>query len=106
MAYVITPHMSEKAYKSAQSGTYVFDIPLGIEKAEIIKLIEADYQVKVLDARVLVRKGKAVRSSRGKRAQPAIASRKDTKKAYVRLAEGQKLDLFGEDDKKKKEEKK
>lgn len=104
MSHVITPHMSEKAYQSAQGGTYVFNIPNGIEKAEIIKLIETDYKVKVEDVRVLVRKGKTIRSSRGKRAMPAIANRKDTKKAYVRLAEGQKLDLFGEDE--KKEEKK
>ena len=77
---------------------------MAIEKAEIIRQIEADYSVKVEDVRVSIRKGKAVRSSRGKRAAPAIAKRKDTKKAYVRLAEGEKLNLFGEDE--KKEEKK
>ena len=104
MTHVITPRMSEKAYQSAQTGTYVFNIPAGVEKAEIIAAIEADYKVKVVDVRVVVRKGKMIRSSRGKRAQPALVSRKDTKKAYVRLAEGQKLDLFGEDE--KKEEKK
>ena len=104
MSHVITPRMSEKAYQSAQTGTYVFNIPAGVEKAEIIAAIEADYKVNVVDARVVVRKGKMIRSSRGKRAQPALVSRKDTKKAYVRLAEGQKLDLFGEDE--KKEEKK
>lgn len=104
MSHVITPHMSEKAYKSAGEGTYVFDTPLELEKAEIIKMIEADYGVKVEDVRVTVRKGKTIRSSRGKRAQPAVVSRKDTKKAYVRLAEGAKLNLFGEDE--KKEEKK
>jgi ribosomal protein L23 len=93
--------MSEKAYQSAQTGTYVFDIPLGLEKAEIIQLVEADYKVKVVDVRVTVRKGKAIRSSRGKRAMPATASRKDTKKAYVRLAEGEKLDLFSENEEKK-----
>lgn len=101
MSNVITPRMSEKAYKSAQDNTYVFNVPAELEKAEIVKLIEADYKVKVEDVRVSVRKGKAVRSSRGKRAQPGIAHRKDTKKAYVRLAEGQKLDLFGESEEKK-----
>lgn len=104
MSHVITPRMSEKAYQSAQTGTYVFNVPFGLEKAEIIKLVEADYKVKVEDVRVSVRKGKTIRSSRGKRAQPALAARKDTKKAYVRLAEGQKLDLFGDEE--KKEEKK
>lgn len=104
MSHVIAPRMSEKAYKSAQENTYVFNVPAELEKAEIIRLVETDYKVKVVDVRVAVRKGKAVRSSRGKRAQPGIAHRKDTKKAYVRLAEGQKLDLFGDED--KKEEKK
>lgn len=104
MSHVITPRMSEKAYKSAQDGTYVFNVPAELEKAEIIRLIQADYGVKVEDVRVSVRKGKTVRSSRGKRAQPALAQRKDAKKAYVRLAEGEKLNLFGEDE--KKEEKK
>jgi large subunit ribosomal protein L23 len=104
MSYVITPRMSEKAYQSTQTGTYVFNVPAGIEKAEMIKIIEADYNVKVEDVRVVIRKGKTIRSSRGKRAQPAIVARKDTKKVYVRLAEGQKLDLFGDDE--KKEEKK
>lgn len=101
MSHIIAPRMSEKAYKSAQDNTYVFNVPAELEKAEIVKLIEADYKVKVEDVRVSVRKGKAVRSSRGKRAQPGIAHRKDTKKAYVRLAEGQKLDLFGESEEKK-----
>ena len=101
MAHIISPYMSEKAYKSAQEGTYVFNVPLDMEKAEIIKNIEADYSVKVLDARMTIRNGKKIRSSRGKRAQPAIAHRKNTKKAYVRLAEGQKLDLFGESEEKK-----
>lgn len=104
MTHVIAPRMSEKAYQSAQNGTYVFNVPVELEKAEIIRLVEANYKVKVVDVRVSVRKGKAIRSSRGKRAQPALVNRKDTKKAYVRLAEGQKLDLFGDED--KKEEKK
>lgn len=102
MSHVITPRMSEKAYKSAQDDTYVFNVPLDLEKAEIVTMIQADYGVKVEDVRVSVRKGKTIRSSRGKRAQPAIVSRKDTKKAYVRLAEGEKLNLFGDDKEEKK----
>mgnify|MGYP003596957050 CR=1 FL=1 len=102
MSHVITPRMSEKAYKSAQDDTYVFNVPLDLEKAEIVTMIQADYGVKVEDVRVAVRKGKTIRSSRGKRAQPAIVSRKDTKKAYVRLAEGEKLNLFGDDKEEKK----
>lgn len=104
MSHVIAPRMSEKAYASAQDGTYVFNVPITLEKAEIIKLIESDYGVKVLDVRVSVRTGKRIRSSRGKRHMPVVTQRKDTKKAYVRLAEGEKLNLFNEEE--KKEEKK
>lgn len=102
MTHVITTRMSEKAYQSAQNGTYVFNVPMDVEKAEIIKQIEAGFGVKVADVRVSVRKGKTVRSSRGKRAMPATARRKDTKKAYVHLMAGEKLDLFGEDEKEEK----
>lgn len=96
---IVTPKVSEKAYQSAQTGTYVFTAPLESNKNQVIAAIEADYNVKVVDARVVISKGKAVRSSRGKRAMPAIAQRSDTKKVYVRLAEGNRLNLFGEDEK-------
>ena len=98
---LITPKVSEKAYKSAQDGTYVFNVPITATKQQIVAAVEADHGVKVLDARMVVSKGKAVRSSRGKRAQPARAQRSNTKKAYVRLAEGQKLNLFNEEEEKK-----
>lgn len=99
---IVTPKISEKAYQSAQTGTYVFVVPVNVSKSQIIAAVEADYKVKVRDVRVVVAKGKAVRSSRGKRAMPAVAKRQDTKKAYVRLEEGQKLNLFNEDSEEKK----
>ncbi|HMR72818.1 MAG TPA: 50S ribosomal protein L23 [Candidatus Saccharibacteria bacterium] len=99
---IVTPKVSEKAYQSAQTGTYVFTAPLESNKNQVIAAIEADYNVKVVDARVVISKGKAVRSSRGKRAMPATAQRQDTKKVYVRLAEGNKLNLFGEESEEKK----
>ena len=99
-----TPRMSEKAYGSAQNGTYVFNVPLSASKATVAAQVEADFGVKVADVRLVVMKGKTVRSSRGKRAMPAIASRSKRKKAYVRLVEGNKLNLFNEEE--AKEEKK
>ncbi len=98
---IVTPKVSEKAYKSAQVGTYVFNVPKNASKQQIMSAVEADYGVKVIDARMVVSKGKAIRSSRGKRAQPALVKRQDSKKAYVRLAEGQKLNLFNEEEEKK-----
>lgn len=99
---IVTPKVSEKAYQSAQTGTYVFVVPVKATKSEVVKAVEADYNVKVTDARAVVVKGKAVRSSRGKRAAPGVALRQKTKKVYVRLAEGHKLNLFNEDSEEKK----
>lgn len=92
----VTPKISEKAYQSAQDGTYVFVVPMTANKTDIKLAVEADYQVKVADVRPVVSKGKTVRSSRGKRAYPAVAQRQDTKKVYVRLEAGHKLNLFNE----------
>jgi ribosomal protein L23 len=99
---IVTPKISEKAYQSAQAGTYVFDIPMVANKSQVIAAVEAEYKVKVTDARIVIVKGKAVRSSRGKRAAPATALRSNRKKAYVRLVEGQKLNLFNEESEEKK----
>lgn len=95
---VVTPRISEKAYKSAQDGTYVFNVPLSANKATVAVQVEADYGVKVIDVRLVVATGKNIRSSRGKRAMPITVQRQDKKKAYVRLAEGDKLNLFNEEE--------
>lgn len=97
MSHVITPRMSEKAYKSAQDGTYVFNVPLRANKASVTAQVEADFGVKVSDVRLVVATGKHIRSSRGKRAMPITVQRQDKKKAYVRLVEGQKLNLFNDE---------
>lgn len=101
---IATPRMSEKAYNSAQTGTYVFNVPMTATKAVVATSVEADFGVKVADVRLVVIKGKSLRSGRGKRAQPVIVNRSNRKKAYVRLAEGEKLSLFNEET--AKEEKK
>lgn len=106
----LIPRVSEKTYASAQNGTYVFNVPMTANKAGIIEAVKREYKVEVKDVRIVINKGKTVRAYRGKKAQPGVANRKRTKKAYVSLVEGAKLDLFNEAeasaDQKKKEEKK
>ena len=86
---LITPRVSEKSYKLAADNVYVFDVPLDANKAQVIAAVEAENKdVKVGDVRLLIVKGKAKAVNRGKRARPTTASRKDTKKAYVTIAEG------------------
>ncbi len=93
----LIPRMSEKAYAQAQAGTYVFNVPLTANKAEVISAVETEYAgVKVKDVRLVIQNGKVVRAYRGKRRNPGTAARTDRKKAYVTLREGA-IELFKED---------
>ena len=92
----LIPKVSEKAYASAQANIYVFNVPMSANKAGIIEAVKREYKVEVKDVRIVINKGKTVRAYRGKKVNPGVALRSKTKKAYVSLAEGSKLDLFNE----------
>jgi len=98
---IVSPRMTEKAYALSHAGTYVFSVPMSANKAEVARQIETQFSVKVSDVRLAIRKGKTVAASRGKRRSPGVASKADTKKAFVRLKDGQTLDLFKEEEEKK-----
>ena len=95
---IVTPRVSEKTYAQAQNGTYVFNVPMSANKQQIISAVTEQYGVKVTDVRTVVVKGKAVRASRGKRQNPGVALRSKQKKVYVTLAEGDRIDLFNEEE--------
>ena len=92
----IYPRATEKAYGQALNNIYVFNVPIGANKQQIIEAVESQFNVKTINIKTLVQNGKAIRSSRGKRSQPGIAYRKDSKKAYVTLAEGDSIKVFDE----------
>ena len=98
MSILIVPRISEKTYASAQHNTYVFNVPLDANKHQIAEAVASEYSVKVQDVRLVVMKGKKVRAYRGKKSQPGIAQRSDKKKAYVRLAEGDSINIFNEEE--------
>ena len=92
---VVTPRTTEKAYRlSAGENTYVFDVPLAANKQQIIDAVESQYDVTVAKVRTMVQSGKAIRYSRGKRRYPGTTHRKDSKKAYVTLVEGNSIKVF------------
>lgn len=91
---LVTPRVSEKAYGLSQDNTYVFNVPLTANKQQIAEAVETQYGVKVVSVTSLVQSGKAVRFSRGKNRYPGTTSRKDSKKAYVRLADGDSIKVF------------
>ena len=92
---LIVPRATEKAYaQSLATNTYVFSVPLDANKQQIIAAVESQFAVKVTNIKTLVQSGKAVRYSRGKNRYPGTTTRKDSKKAYVTLAEGDSIQVF------------
>jgi large subunit ribosomal protein L23 len=86
------PLVTEKTMNAAQRrNTYCFEVDPGANKIEIRRAVESLFKVKVLDVRTLVRKGKT-RMRRIPTGRPP--RRPDRKRAFVRIAEGQTIDLF------------
>lgn len=102
---IVTPRATEKAYRLVSGqNTYVFDAPVAANKQQIIDAVESQYNVKVSGVKTLVQTGKSVRFGRGKHRYPGTTTRKDSKKAYVTLVEGDSIKVF--DTEEAKEEKK
>ena len=70
------------------------NVPMTANKQEIAAAVETQFEVKVTGIKTLVQSGKAVRFSRGKNRYPGTTHRKDAKKAYVTLAEGDSIQVF------------
>lgn len=87
---VIAPHVSEKAARVANEGNqYVFRVRRDATKPEIRAAVEFLFEVKVDAVRVVNQPGKEKRFGR------SLGRRQDWKKAYVRLVEGQQIEMGG-----------
>jgi large subunit ribosomal protein L23 len=82
-----SPVITEKATSLSEHGQVVFRVALDASKPEIKAAVEGLFGVKVLGVNTLVQKGKT------KRFKGRPGQRSDFKKAIVRLAEGQTIDL-------------
>lgn len=98
--------MSEKAYQqSLNNNVYVFVVPNSANKLTIEKAVSSQFDVTVTNVRTVIQNGKPV-NSRHKRARPISVNRKDIKKAYVTLKEGDSIAIFDvEEDKSAKKAK-
>jgi large subunit ribosomal protein L23 len=83
------PHLSEKSHIAAEMNQIVFKVRPDATKSEIKQAVELLFEVSVDDVTVMNCRGKQKRHgvTRGRRA--------NWKKAYVRLAEGSKIDFLG-----------
>jgi len=86
---LLGPVISEKAAMATEeSNQVVFKVAKNATKPEIKAAVEQLLEAKVVDVRTAVVKGKTKRTKHG------MGKRSDWKKAYVRLEEGQDLDLL------------
>ena len=105
----LKPRMSEKAYQQSDlNQTYVFVVPVSVNKAQVKEAVEAKYNVSVVDVNVVIQNGKKARSIRlgNRKARPIIGMRSDIKKAYVRLKDGDSIKIFDEEETETKKGKK
>ena len=84
---ILSPVITEKSSAASEFNQVVFKVRRDATKPEIKAAIEQLFKVKVLSVNTLTRQGKttACRGIRGRQ--------QDVKKAIVRLAEGDKIDV-------------
>ena len=81
------PHISEKSARAQEHNQYVFEVAAGANKKKVKDAVEALFNVKVEAVNIANVKGK-VKSFRQR-----AGSRNGWRKAYVRLHEGQTIDV-------------
>lgn len=84
------PLITERNTALRSQNKYVFEVDRDATKPQVKQAVEKLFSVKVLSVNTMVVKGKYKRTGR------FAGYRSDTKKAVVKLAEGQKIDKFGE----------
>ena len=81
------PIVTEKATMASEAGAVVFEVSMDSNKPLIKEAVEALFNVKVKAVNTAVVKGKT------KRFKGQLGRRKNTKKAYVMLEEGNTIDV-------------
>jgi large subunit ribosomal protein L23 len=90
MSIIVGPHVSEKSARISEDANHiVFRVRQDATKPEIKAAVELMFEVKVAQVNVVNVGGKQ------KRFGQRLGRRSDFKKAYVRLAPGQSIDLAG-----------
>ncbi len=86
---LLAPVISEKSYGLIEENKYTFLIAPHANKTQIKIAVEQIFGVKVLAVNTLNRQGKSKRTRFG------TGKRKDTKRAIVTVAEGDRIEIFG-----------
>jgi large subunit ribosomal protein L23 len=84
---IVAPHITEKSTLASEHNAVVFKVATKATKPQIKAAVEAIYGTTVVSVNTLTQKGKT------KRWKGRPYKRSDVKKAIVRLAEGQSIDI-------------
>jgi len=86
---IFEPIVSEKSYVLIEDeNTYTFVVDWRANETEIKQAIASIFDVTVVSVNTMNRKGKV------KRTAYTLGKRKNTKRALVKLADGDKIDIF------------
>ena len=86
---LLSPVISEKSYGLLDENKYTFVVRPDANKTQIKIAVEQVFNVRVLDVNTLNRQGKR------KRTRSGFGRRKNTKRAVVSLAPGDRIEIFG-----------
>jgi len=81
------PLVTEKSTMASENGAVVFEVSIDSNKPQIKEAVEALFGVKVKAVNTSITKGKQ------KRFKGALGRRKDIKKAFVTLEDGNTIDV-------------
>ncbi|MGI3186277.1 50S ribosomal protein L23 [Nioella aestuarii] len=81
------PVITEKSTMASENGAIVFEVAIDANKPQIKEAVENLFGVKVKAVNTTITKGKT------KRFRGQLGKRKDVKKAYVTLEEGNTIDV-------------
>lgn len=85
---IVAPVVSEKSYSLIDQNSYTFLVHPDANKTEIRQAVETIWNVRVLGVNTVNRKGKT------KRFRFTKGKRPDTKRAVVKLAAGDRIEIF------------
>jgi large subunit ribosomal protein L23 len=85
---IIAPVVSEKSYSLIDNNAYTFVVHPDANKTEIRQAVETIWGVRVVSVNTINRKGKT------KRYRYTQGKRSDTKRAVVKLAAGDRIEIF------------
>lgn len=93
---LLAPVVSEKSYGLLDENKYTFLVSPDANKTEIKIAVEKVFGVKVVSVNTLNRPGKTLnRPGKNERTRFGDGKRKDTKRAIVHVAAGDRIDIFG-----------